>query len=147
MISIYGDKIAVVPMFDADETPGGIIIPDQSKERCDQGIVKYMGPDVDTENCKIGDHVVFSGYTGTLLKVEGEGLLIVLPYEFIVAILHRVDCSVPGLFFQSNDGEYFPATYEMAMNIIAQGISESPEYKKIEVRVPLPLRKDYEKWR
>jgi len=147
MIRLPTDKIACVPLFDADTTAGGIIIPDQAKQRCDQGIVKYVGPDVDTDYIKIGDHVVFSGYVGTLLYVEGEGQLIVYPYEFAVCVLERADCSIPGLFFQGRDGDYFPATYEQSMGIIALGIQESKEYKTITPAVPMPMNKEYDRMR
>src|SRR5678810_1211728 len=71
MMKLVKDRVAVTPIFDADTSPGGIIIPDIAKERCDQGIVKYIGPNV--KDIKIGMYVLFSGYTGTLVHIAGEG--------------------------------------------------------------------------
>jgi hypothetical protein len=113
---------------------GSLYIPEQARERVDQGIIKYVG-----DKCnyvKPGDHIVFSGYTGTLLSLEGEGLLIVLPEQFIVAIIEYDEAEVarveiPGLHFRGVDGDYFPATYEMATGLIAKGLEESPMWSRL----------------
>lgn len=97
------NKIAAVPIFDSDRTESGrLFIPDQAKERCDQGIVKYCGPDV--KWLKVGDYITFGGYTGTLMKLEDEGLLIIMPEDFVVAVIEGDDVSqneVEGLYFRS----------------------------------------------
>lgn len=199
MIQIPRKKVAVIPIFDSEETKGGIIKPssfnyvrekkfyeiwdiennrkineaddyeraryllrkhrergykaelkitktmqeDQplnSGERCDQGIVKYLGADV--VECKIGDYVFFSGYTGTLMHIEGEGLLIILPEDFIECIFDIDEFSrVPGLYFKDRDGSYFEATYEQAMNIIAESFTILG--KTIEVKTSRPKLEDY----
>lgn len=99
MIKLTLNKVAVTPINDPDVSKGGIIIPDIAKERCDQGIVKYCGPDcVDT---KVGQYVLFSGYTGTLVHVEGEGRIIIMPEDFIVAeLVEPANVDVPGLYFR-----------------------------------------------
>jgi co-chaperonin GroES (HSP10) len=133
MLRMPRKNVAVVPLFDTLKV-GSLYIPEQARERCDQGIVKYVG--TKCEYVKEGDHVVFSGYTGTLLSLEGEGLLIVLPEQFVVAVI-EYDASevagieIPGLFFKGSDGEFFPATYEMATGILAKGIEESPFWSKL----------------
>lgn len=108
MIELIGKRIAVRPIFDPDVSPGGIIIPDQAKERCDQGIVKYVGPLV--KDVKIGDYVIFSGYTGQMIAIEGEGKLIMFEEQWVVAKLDEVPkTDVPGLYFRSSPlvaGEY-----------------------------------------
>lgn len=128
MFQLYDDKVAIIPLFDRDTTPSGrIIIPEIAKERCDQGIVKYVGP-----NCKWlkpGDYVLFSGYTGMALHDEHEGTLIIFREEFAAAVIvdDKVDnTEVPGLFFKGTDGVYFPANYEQAMGLIAKAIEEAP---------------------
>ena len=147
MISIPRHRVAVVPLFDPDMTPSGLLhIPDQAKERCDQGIVKYIGAEVDPE-IKIGDHVLFSGYTGTFVRLEGEDMMIILVDEFITCKIHAADTDIPGLFFQDVEGDYFTATYEMVMNLVAQGIRETKWFQTIDAKKHLPDPKDYEKWR
>ncbi len=77
MLTLPKDKVAVAYIGDPERTKSGIYIPDVAKERADQGVVKYIGPDV--RSVKVGDYVVFSGWTGTVLHIEGEGGLIILP--------------------------------------------------------------------
>lgn len=99
MIKLVENKVAVVPIFDPDTSPGGIIIPDIAKERCDQGVVKYIGPDC--KWCKPGMYVIYSGYTGSLISIQGEGKLIILPEDFVIAELPEVEnVYVPGLYFR-----------------------------------------------
>lgn len=123
MLSLQTNRVAVIPMFDPDKY-GSIWVPEQAKERVDQGIVKYIGPKV--ELVKVGDHVIFSGYTGTLFELPDEGsLLIILPEDFITA---RFDDHSPfdvgGLYFKDTEGNYFTATYEQAMVLIAKSMNE-----------------------
>lgn len=127
MIKVIGRNIAVEPRFDANVSPGGIIIPEMAQERCDQGIVKYIGPDV--IDIKVGDYVLFSGYTGTNVRLEDEGILIILNEEFVTCLIYPPDTDIPGLFFRSKEGEYFTATYEMAMRVIMDAF-QTPEFDK-----------------
>jgi len=133
MLRMPRRNVAVTPLFDTLKV-GSLFIPEQARERCDQGIVKYVG--TKCTYVKVGDHVVFSGYTGTLLSLEGEGLLIVLPEQFIVAVIEydanevaRIE--IPGLYFKDIDGNYFGTTYEMAVGIIAKGLEESAFWSKL----------------
>lgn len=101
MLTPKPKHVAIRPLYDPDmlETASGVqlIIPDTAKGRCDQGIVKYVG-----EGCKLVsvlDHVVFSGYSGTLLDIEGEdGQLIFMPEKFITCIVHDEPLLIPGLY-------------------------------------------------
>ncbi len=79
------NKLLVSPIPDADQSEGGIWIPDQAKERTDQGIVIYRGPDVKT--VRRGDMVLFSGFAGQVVNVELEGEYILLPEDAVDAIL------------------------------------------------------------
>ena len=126
MIKLLGNRVAIVPMFDPEKY-GSIYIPEQAQERVDQGIVKYLGPTC--ELTRVGDHVIFSGWTGTTTDIEGEGLLIIMPEDFITAVLEDPSTDVSGLYFRSKDGTYFTATYEQAMRLIAAAFSEHPQYR------------------
>lgn len=100
MIKLTTDKIAVTPIDDPSISRGGIIIPEMAKERCDQGIVKYIGPDV--QDVKVGMYILFSGYTGELVHVEGEGRIIIFPEKFAVCeLVEPANVDVPGLYFKS----------------------------------------------
>lgn len=151
MIKAIKDQVFVTPIFDPDMI-GHIYVPDMAKERADQGIVKYVGPQV--KDIAIGNYVFFSGYTGTLLSVEGEGLLIVLREPFVIAIddLEHEHLKVPGLFFReyikpteySNGKENFiPATYEAVFDLLARAITDAGLAYKI--KTPRPTKEEYEK--
>jgi co-chaperonin GroES (HSP10) len=102
MISLPKGKIAMTPLFDPMTTKGGLFVPDQARERCDQGIVKYIAPD--EENFKIGDYVLFSAYDGTLVEIDGE-LLILMKSETLVCKIappQYLNTVIRGLYFKSD---------------------------------------------
>lgn len=134
MIDPLGDKVYIQPIFESDVSSGGIIVPDMAKERCNQGIVKYVGPDV--EELFVGDYVLFSNYDGTLMSVEGEGYIIIVKESGITAKL--VDTAegteVPGLFFCDEQGHYWTANYEMIFTLVEKAIREEPWYRHIRMK-------------
>lgn len=74
----------VVRRIDAEaKTAGGIIIPDNAKEKPQQGEVVAVGPGSRNEqgelvalDVKTGDRILFGKWSGTEVKVDGEELLI-----------------------------------------------------------------------
>lgn len=73
-LRLMGRDVAVIPVADPDQTSeGGLWIPEQAKQRIDQGIVKYTGPEV--RDVSRGDHVQFTGYSGQKASIEDEGVL------------------------------------------------------------------------
>src|ERR1700750_2375483 len=74
----------VVKRLDAEEkTKGGIIIPDNAKEKPSQGQGVAVGPGGRDEAGKLipidikgGDKVLFGKWSGTEVKLDGEDLLI-----------------------------------------------------------------------
>jgi chaperonin GroES len=61
----YGDRILVEPLEDKSTTPGGIIIPDDSRQKSQYGKVLAVG-----NKCSIVevDDIVFCGkYSGTMI--------------------------------------------------------------------------------
>jgi len=73
----------VQPSTGAEQTAGGIVLPDSAKERPQEGTVISVGPGrvLDSgERSKIelkkGDVVVYSKYGGTEIKSEGVEYLI-----------------------------------------------------------------------
>jgi len=81
---MLADRIAVAPLEDPEKI-GSIIIPDIAKQRIDQGIIIYKGPEV--RELKIGMHVLFSGYAGTKISVFGEGIIIIMPEDAVAAVV------------------------------------------------------------
>ncbi|MBA2706036.1 MAG: hypothetical protein H0U60_19535 [Blastocatellia bacterium] len=126
---------------------GSIIVPDIAKERVDQGIIKYVGADVPND-FKIGMHVLFSGYSGTLINIEDEGSLIVMHHDFITAELPEPPTTrIPGLFFKSQYEDYFPATYETALALIADAFRHTDRFRNMEVKSFAPTNEDYKSGR
>jgi co-chaperonin GroES (HSP10) len=94
-LSLLENKIAVIPLDEPDKI-GHIWVPDQAKQRTDQGVVRYKGPDV--KGLFLGDHVLFGGYTGTKISVEGEGVFFIMREDDVVARIDDED-SEPLLSF------------------------------------------------
>lgn len=101
MIKLTKKQIAVIPITDPDKI-GHIYIPDIAKQRVDNGVVKYIGPDV--QEIRIGDHVLFSGYTGTLVTIEGEGALIIMHEQDVMC---RLFDDPPTMMFTLDDLKHF----------------------------------------
>ena len=78
------DKLAVIPLKDPDMI-GSLYIPERAKQRPDQGIVKYRGPEC--KYIRVGQHVVFSNYTGTKISVEDEGELYIMREPDVIALM------------------------------------------------------------
>lgn len=131
MIGLMENKIAVIPLYDADVSPGGIIIPEMAKERCDQGVVKYVGPDC--QYLVPGDLVLFSGYTGQTVRIDNE-VLIFMREDAVSAVLEGEDLdntAVPGLYFKGKDGVYFEANVEFALDLVGRAVQDAPWRKSM----------------
>lgn len=127
MLEMPGKKVAIIPFFDPDTTASGLLfVPDQAKERSDQGMVKYVGPQC--EYLQEGDVVIFPGYDGKNLEFEDEGILIIIDEDKVVARMEgeTIEATeVPGIYFKGTDGTYFQCTYEFAMAFISKALNNS----------------------
>lgn len=102
MIRLPRGRVAVVSIPDPDISKGGLIIPNEARERDDQGIIKYLGEDC--EDFEVGEYVLFSGYTGTTLILEDEGPMIIMHKDFILAKIEAPGTQVPGLYYRDKKG-------------------------------------------
>ena len=89
------ENILIKRVEEETRTAGGIILPDTAKEKPTEGKVIAIGegrvtPDgkVLPMSIKVGDVVLFSKWTGTEIKVDGEPHLIVKEGD-ILAIIER----------------------------------------------------------
>ena len=81
-IQPLGDRVLVQALL-AEETKGGIIIPDTAtKDKPQQGTVIAVGPGRTNEKgeriapeVKAGDKILFGKYSGTEIEVDGQDLL------------------------------------------------------------------------
>lgn len=82
-----GKNVLVHPIEDPSTTRSGLLyLPEQSKQRIDNGIVIAKGPLV-SDNIQIADHVSFSGYSGEQIVHEEAGRFFLIPESHINAIL------------------------------------------------------------
>ena len=92
-VNPISDRV-IVKRIDADTaTSSGIIIPDNVAEKPDRGIVLAVGEGRRTEagdlvpmTVSVNDQVIFGKFSGQVVKIDGEELLI-LREEEIYAII------------------------------------------------------------
>jgi chaperonin GroES len=89
------DRIVVTRIAEEEKTKGGIIIPDTAKEKPVEGKVVAVGKGRVLEDgtlrkpdLKVGDHVLFTKYGGTEVKLEGQNVLI-MREEDILGVLEK----------------------------------------------------------
>ncbi len=82
-IKPLADRVVVQALEEAEQTRGGLYIPDTAKERPQQGRVVAVGPGKLSEQgerlepeVSVGDVVLYGKYSGTEVNVEGEEYLI-----------------------------------------------------------------------
>ena len=87
------DRIILKPMEAEEKTAGGIIIPDNAKERPQNGEVIAVGPGKVTDkgqkievSLKKGDKVLYGKYSGTEVTIDGEDYLIVRESDILAII-------------------------------------------------------------
>jgi len=90
-----GDRILVERIEQESKTAGGIIIPDNAKEKPKQAKVLAVGPGAKDEHGKrlpmdvsVGDIVLFTQWAGSEIKVDGKDLL-VLKESDVIGILEE----------------------------------------------------------
>ena len=88
-----GDRVLVKRIEEEEKTKGGIIIPDTAKEKPQEGRVIAVGNGKVLENGKqvalevtTGDRILFSKYSGSDIKVDGEEHLIVRESDILGVI-------------------------------------------------------------
>ena len=77
------DRVVVRRLEGEEKTKGGIIIPDNAKEKPQEGEIVAVGPGGRNESgsliamgVRAGDKVLFGKWSGTEVKIDGEDLLI-----------------------------------------------------------------------
>jgi chaperonin GroES len=97
------DRILVTRLEEAEQRVGGIIIPDNAREKPQQGKVVAVGHGRINDNGDLipldvtpGDIVLFGKYAGTDIKLDGEDYLI-LKEEDVLGVVDHVSESEPAL--------------------------------------------------
>ena len=92
-IKPINDKVLVKRLEAESTTAGGIVLPDNAKEKPKEGTIVAVGNgrllksgDRSAFQVAKGDRVIFSSYAGTEIKVQGEEFLI-LSEDDVLAIV------------------------------------------------------------
>jgi chaperonin GroES len=82
------DRVIVKPAPAEEKTAGGIIIPDNAKEKPQRGTVVAAGPGKKDEpmTVKSGDTILYGKYAGTEVSHEGEDYLIMRESDILAVI-------------------------------------------------------------
>jgi len=89
-----GEKVVVKRLESQEITAGGIVLPDTAKEKPQQGRVLSVGdgrllPDGTRAGHQVreGDRVLFDGYAGSEVAIDGEELLIMSEDEILAVVI------------------------------------------------------------
>ncbi len=89
------NRVLIKRIEELARTPGGLFLPDSAKEKPVEGEVLAVGEGRVDDNGKlvpmavtVGDRVVFSKYSGTEIKLEGEEYML-MREDDILGIVER----------------------------------------------------------
>jgi len=87
------DRVLLQRTEAEEKTSGGIIIPDNAKEKPQRAVIKAVGPgklldngDRISPDVAEGDIVLFGKYSGTEVKLDGEDYLILRADDILAVI-------------------------------------------------------------
>jgi chaperonin GroES len=91
-IKPLADRVIIKALPMEEKTKSGIIMPDTAKEKPQEGEILAVGPGKVEKGervaleVKVGDHVFYSKYAGTEVKVDGEEYLILKEADILAII-------------------------------------------------------------
>jgi chaperonin GroES len=87
------DRVIVKPLESEEKTAGGIIIPDNAKEKPQKGEVVAVGPGKVADNgqlvkpeLKKGDKVLYGKYSGSEVTIENKEYLIMRESDVLAIV-------------------------------------------------------------
>lgn len=88
-----GDRLLVKPNPSEEKTKSGIVLPDSAKEKPQEGKVLAAGKGAKDEKgniihmeVKVGDVVLYSKYSGTEVKIDGQEHLIIKENDVLAIV-------------------------------------------------------------
>ena len=88
-----GDRVVIQPTPREDVTKSGIVLPDTAKEKPQEGTILAVGLGEILEDgtrkkmdVKEGDRVLYSKYSGTEFRVDGDDLLIIASKDILAIV-------------------------------------------------------------
>ena len=87
------DRVVVKPTESEEKTAGGIVLPDNAREKPQRGKIIAAGPGKLLDNgnraalsVKVGDEVLFGKYAGNEVKVNGDELKIMRETDLLAKV-------------------------------------------------------------
>ncbi|MDG2186525.1 MAG: co-chaperone GroES [Mariniblastus sp.] len=88
------DRVVVEPLEAEETTAGGIVLPENAKEKPQRGTVVAVGPgrlldsgDRGDLSVNVGDEVIFGKYGGTEIEVDGAEVKILRESDILARVL------------------------------------------------------------
>lgn len=88
-----GDRVVIQVLEAEEKTASGIILPDNAKEKPQQGKILAVGPgtyndkgELNKVGVNAGDVVIFAKYAGTEVKYQGEDYLILKESDILATV-------------------------------------------------------------
>jgi chaperonin GroES len=88
-----GDRIVVKAAPHEEKTKGGLVLPDTVKEKPIEGIVVAVGEGKLNDegkrtpmDLKVDDRIIYSKYSGTEVKLDGEEFLVISERDVLAVI-------------------------------------------------------------
>lgn len=88
------DRVVVEPLEAEEMTAGGIVLPDNAKEKPQRGTVLAVGPGKLLDNgsrgklsVEVGDEVIYGKYGGTEIEIEGEEVKILRETDILAKVV------------------------------------------------------------
>lgn len=88
-----GDRIVVKAAPQEERTKGGLVLPETVKEKPVEGVVVAVGNGKVLENgnrqpmdVKVDDKIIYSKYSGTEVKLDGEDFLIISERDVLAIV-------------------------------------------------------------
>ena len=87
-IEPMGARLLIKPVEKETMTPSGIVLPETTKEKPQEGIIEAVGDEEEMlTDLAVGDRVIFAKYTGTEIKVGDDKLLLINEEDILARIL------------------------------------------------------------
>ncbi|MFW6150518.1 MAG: co-chaperone GroES [Chloroflexota bacterium] len=93
-ITPLGDRVLIKPVPKEEMSKGGIVLPDTTKEKPQEGEVVAVGPGRVTDegtrvamDLKKGDRIVYAKYAGTDIKLDDDDYLILRDTDVLARIV------------------------------------------------------------
>jgi chaperonin GroES len=88
-----GDRVVVQPTAREEMTKSGIVLPDTTKEKPQEGRIIAAGPgrlndegEREPMDVEVGDKVLYAKYAGTDFELDDEDLLIVSQKDILAVV-------------------------------------------------------------